>query len=363
MRKGIIRDLDVADDAGRALPVLSRAENALLSAAAMYVLIEASSPAAFDATPGSALSPSEIWKRVWRIADSNSQEAAEEARALIRDLNLNETVQAALVDLADNFLLCALIPSKSARSRQVIKFSYHWEGARGSSPTYYLRLALAGLGYCSTRMIVEAPGVETANSYHLEVPAPRGLLVTDIASAQAPRSGWPKPGPIGHVHASGGLGEDPVAAVYLRLAGPGLLTTMFLYLIVASSLLSLIRFYPGALVNAAANTDAVTALVTLAPALLFGLATRSSESSIVSRMLLPLRTIAGFLSAYFLGLSALLIFAGVESALMYIRFGLNATVVLAAVVGVGRTLTWLSTHIAAPERKGEDSTSVGGTDA
>lgn len=362
MRKGLIRDLDVQDDTGRALAVLSRGENSLLSAAAMYVLVEASVPALQKST-GMALAPAKLWERVWRIAESSSDVAREVARALIHDLGLNETVQAAILDLADNFLLCALIPKERAPARQVLKFSYHWEGAKGSTPRYYFRLGFAGLGFCSARVLVEAPGVDTANSYHLEIAAPRGLLVTDIASAEASRTTWPTPSPVGHVHASGGFGSVPTAAVYLRLAGPGLLTTMFLYLIVASAILSFMRFYPPALANAAANTDAVTALVTLAPALLFGLATRGAENSIVARMLLPLRTIAGLLSAYFLGLSALLIFAGPALAFAYVKWGLDATAILTLLVGTGRTLTWLSTHIAASSGNLDATADVGGRGA
>lgn len=253
------------------------------------------------------------------------------------------------MDFADNFVLCALIPTERVGSRQVLKFSYHWDGVRRPSIGYYLRLVLAGVGYCSTRLLVEVPGVETANSYHLEVPAPRGLLVTDISPSERVGGRWPTPSPIGHAHASRDYRGQPLAAVYLRLAGPGLLTTMFLYLTGAVALLSLMRFYPTALENAALNTDAVTALVTLAPALLFGLATRRSESSIVSRLLLPLRAVAGLLSAYFLGLSALLILAAPENVSDYVRWGLDVTVLLWFVVGAGRAMTWLSTHIAPHE--------------
>lgn len=362
MRKGPIRDLDVVGDSGQILPVLTRSENALLAAAAMLVLIEASVPrGSLTGRVGGRRIRDAVWSRVWGVAHSEPVTAEAEARSLVVDFGLNETVEAIMMDLADNFVLCALIPSTQVGRRQVIKFSYHWDGVRRPSLGYYLRLAFAGIGYCSTRMLVEVPGVETANSYHLEVPAPLGLLVSDISPSDRVAGRWPAPGPIGHAHASRDYSGKPVAAVYLRLAGSGLLTTMFLYLVLAAGLLSLMRFYPEALENAAMNTDAVTALVTLAPALLFGLASRRSESSIVSRLLLPLRSIAGLLSAYFLGLSALLIFAGQQTVTDYVRWGLNATVLLGLLVGTGRTLTWLSTHIAprdaARERRSNGRTS------
>ncbi|MDN3311763.1 hypothetical protein QWJ90_12570 [Microbacterium oryzae] len=351
MRKGLIRDLDVTDDEGRVLPILSRGENAMLSAAALYALIQASTHVPIDSRADryDSLNDGVLWETVYEIACSDADGAREAARSLILRLPLNETLQATINDFAENFLLCALVPIERATTRQVLKFSYHWEGSRARVPGSSFRRAWSALGYCSSQMLVEVPGVDTAQSYHLEVPAPRGLLVTGMIPGEAgARPRLPEPEPIGHLHVAGSSLAAPLVTVHLRLARPGLLTTMLLYLVLASALLALMRFLPEALQKASENKEAVTALVTLAPALLFGLATRGAESSIVSRILLPLRCVAGFLSAYFLGLSLVLILAAPEGVFEYVKWGLDGTVLLTTFVAVGYVLTWLSERIVDP---------------
>ncbi|HYI94255.1 MAG TPA: hypothetical protein VEX68_11975 [Bryobacteraceae bacterium] len=330
MAKGNMRDLDVVDDAGRPVPVLSRYENAYAATAALFVLVE---------TQCLVRNPSQLWEQLFSVASGAPIEAKREAEALVKRLGLDETVSNLVVSLSENFLLCTLLPRAALKNRQVIKYSYHWERDPSDGFWGHVRTALAGLGFCSTRMAIEVTAADTVDSYHLEIPAPEGLVVTRLKLNSGASESKSQPSVVGHVQGNLADAEEAIASAYLRLQGRGLLTTVTLYALLSVGLLGALLSYPSALTAATTKPDAATAVLVLLPALLFGLAARGTENSIVSQLLVPLRLIAGLLSVAFAGFAGILIVATEQVAHSYVVGAFWAAALLALVLVAGRLTT------------------------
>jgi hypothetical protein len=188
-------------------------------------------------------------------------------------------------------------------------------------------------------MAIEITAADTVGSYHLEIPAPEGLVVTKLKLSSRAPEGASRPSVIGHVQGKFADTEDDVASAYLRLQGRGLLTTVTLYAFLAAVLLGALNWYQEGLHAAISHLDAATAVLILAPALLFGLAARGTENSIVSRLLIPLRVIAALLSVAFALLAAVLIAAPTNFAESYVCWAFWMAAAVAIVLVAGRLAT------------------------
>ncbi|MDQ3916007.1 MAG: hypothetical protein M3323_11905 [Actinomycetota bacterium] len=172
LRKAPLVGFDLRDEAGTAVPVLSRRENSLIAwsaAVAMGQRILGHPPAdalsnvirdIVSSDPAAAL------------AALDSMRASEDPdfRALISTPAFTELLD----DLAKNFLLLTPVPFHRGR-RRIMKFSY-LEAVHLETFTLAQRLGLE-----SAPIKFALPAVDDAESFHLEVDAPAGM---DVFEAQ-----------------------------------------------------------------------------------------------------------------------------------------------------------------------------------
>lgn len=295
MAKEVIRDFDVTDEDGRSIPILGKEENVVIAAAVMSSLIDQS---------GSGKVPRDVWDQLLLIAGSPEDKAFALAKDIVSRLGLNEVVSTFLFDFSANFLVVALLPSEQALSRQVVKYSYHWESSDDS-----MRMIWPGLGYRTYKAVVELGFAHHATSYHLEVPAPRGLQVSRI---DLPLSSGDQhdqtPSVVGHAQASFATISDDQqdAFVHLSLHRGGLLSWMVVASFITTAFFSSLVWSETAFYQLMENDDSATALLLLGPALILGLSARGEEHAIVRGMLAPLRYYAAVLSFAYLAMGYLL---------------------------------------------------------
>jgi hypothetical protein len=171
LRKGPLRNFDLRDEGGHALPAVSKAHN---GAIATEILIYRASRALKDA---GIESPSErLQTDLRRIATKPPSDA---------DAGLNCLVEAAragdqqakiviqdpktgffLLDLAQNYILIAVV--ESLAPRRIIKFAYDTATNVGSAPL---------VGLAQHYLDIEVPGATRAASYHAEVVVPEELRI------------------------------------------------------------------------------------------------------------------------------------------------------------------------------------------
>ncbi|MGO4298756.1 hypothetical protein [Leifsonia sp. RAF41] len=307
MSKGVLRDLDVSDDTGRALPVLSTAENAQLAASALAFLVK------FEHGVTVA---TEYWARLNAVVSGSEPESRELAQVIVDELKLDVLAAGIFLDLASNFILATVLPATASNVRTVLKYSSHWEAGIASpympwwkrKPSEFWTRLRAGTGHKSIRLWVSLYAVEYVDSYHLEVNAPDGLLCSRIEMPPDKNGNLPLDTdrtPVGHVHAHYDPVHRPAGPAVVRFAldqaGPLGRTAL-----IAGSmcvLFAIFLFWPSAQTDLREGLDAATTLLLFVPALLIALNARGVESEFVRWFLLPLRVLSG-------GLSIVLVIAG-----------------------------------------------------
>lgn len=343
MEKRTHKTFDLRDAEGRALSLLQSEDNAALAAAAVaYVL---SVRLGMDAVHRN-------WSRIYQVAAEPPAAAKTRALALIRDLGLTPYPRALLMDIARGFILFAQLPPAAAGNRQILKFSYHWEAVPARPSLLERKRAVgdtwrnirkeagavaagtrcgiivldglarkarrlghhvrAGVGWGSFLVRVNINSLSSTRSYHLECPAPDGLLCArvELPPTASGTNDERLVTPVGHAHGafgstSGGMGsrETPTARVYFILDRTRLLPRVMWSAIAVAALFGLLLLIPGAITALTDQEDSATALFLFIPALLVALNARSQENFITAGILLTLRLIA-------LGLSLLLVLAG-----------------------------------------------------
>jgi hypothetical protein len=205
MAKEVLRDLDVLDDSGRALPVLGSEANGTLAASAIAFMVN------FSCGLTAVDENDELIQRIARAGTDVASEAAEE---LISKLGLDDKdflASLMIRDLAGGFILSAILPDDRAGVRTVIKWAYHWDTGR-FAPSWrrgfgWLELiwktTAAGTGHIPLQVEVDLNWADYAHSYHLECEAPAGIvckaitLPVDVSGvARVDRT----TGPIAHVN-------------------------------------------------------------------------------------------------------------------------------------------------------------------
>jgi hypothetical protein len=304
--KAPMRGLDVVDDAGRSLPVLGRHDNGMLATAALEAVVAAETSRPVG---------DETWLSLHKIAFGAPDDALELANELIKANDLQLLAETFIRDIAANFLLCVLLPQASCELRQVIKYSYHWEtgdlltssrAADGEhSRSRWWSLLQSGLGFRPYAIELSLRSPSTAASYHLEVPAPEGLVCTLVALPSG-TGGNPLDATVtalGHVYDSYEGDPDEDAQVELELSGHGLHPVVTASAVGTFVLFALALSLPDAMPTLLESSGGANGLFLFGPALLLALLASRRENALVSAILLPLRLVA-------LGLSGLLFTAG-----------------------------------------------------
>jgi len=343
MEKRTHRSFDLRDAEGRALALLHSEDNAALAAAAVAYILSVR----FDIKV-----VQKNWPRIYQVAAEHPAAAVTMAQDLIRDMGLTPYPRALLMDIARGFILFAQLPLAAAGNRQILKFSYHWE-AIPTRPSLLARIQTvrqtwgttlteagpvrasrscgkilldgftrkakrlihhvrAGVGWGSFLVRINIHSLSSTHSYHLECPAPDGLL---CARVELPPTLWGRNDdrlvtPVGHAHGSYGAQprgkhhpDAPTARVYFILDKTKLLPRVMWSGIAVSALFGLLLLIPGAIPALTDQEDSATALFLFIPALLVALNARSQENFITAGVLLTLRLIA-------IALSLLLVLAG-----------------------------------------------------
>jgi len=195
-----------------------------------------------------------------------------------------------LRDLSRNFLLTVLVPATQLGRRQVVKFSFHW-AVRPLARRDRVRRPLAALGLTTLTLDIPMMNPADAESYHLEFRTPPELACVSLrlegssSAAATDTSGEP----VAHAHGAFDNAHDSVAKVELRVRRQGAWRVTWaatgLTAVVSTAAVAL----PGASAVLRDAGNGGPAILLAAPALLIGLASARSESSLSSWLLTPLR--------------------------------------------------------------------------
>ncbi len=282
-----MRQFDAADASGASIPILSTADNAVLSRTFLERLVEAENGIELDEADREDIAS---------IVEGAPGPSLERALRLVARRNLSETVtEQQLIALAESFVLFALLPYDRVGSRTVVKFSYQWTSQPRVTGSSWIadrfRRVAAAAGLVPYGFAMELANVQTGSSSHLEVAAPPGLHCVDLvlyAADDTEVAADREPGPAAHVHTTkqppgtwGLVRFDPDLAGVHRVmtwstwAVAALLTATYLRLDQVSS-------DPGTPVS----------LLLFGPAILLAFLVRPGESWIVSAVTGPLRALA-----------------------------------------------------------------------
>ena len=303
--KGPMRSFDMIDGAGNAVPVLGAAENGELCRSLIALILNV-----YRGQEAPTTADADIDAIVF-----GQPEAAEAARArLFKDVELDSLAEYLVAAVCSNFLLIAVLDRSAAGTRQVLKYSYHWE--MGPKPAHRLRKpvtwvksvwasALAGLGLTDAAVDVAIGSADSAASFHLEVPSPPGLLSTSLelvgGDGGSPRDD--RLTAVAHAHARFDGSVEPSARVTFMLSPNGTHRTVTLAAWSTAALFWLALLLPGALEALRRAADGTSSLLLFGPALLVATLARTGENVITSRLYAPLRALA-------LSLAGLLFVAG-----------------------------------------------------
>lgn len=337
MAKEPLRNFDLALSAGETVPILSRADNA--RAAASAVLYEIGGDQAFrDAT---------LVKAVMTVVDGSAEAAhlvsegllkdgTFKGRRVLRPTELTTLAEALLEELSTQFLMVALLPSRFAGARCIVKYSFHWDctfDVKGER----LRLLSGSGGYAPVPLDIDVPGASGYDSYHLEVHVPaglesRGLHLPTKTTAMGNRWGSRPAGAVTQdddtgvvAHALARYDQEPSgpATLYLQLPQDGLRRTAAWVTSLTSLTFLAIGFSPGVLDRFLDASDSGSALLLAAPAIVISFLTRPGENAIASTLLAPLRAMMWACTATF-ALAAGAVVAGSTGWPMTCFWGLGA---------------------------------------
>ena len=181
----MLRNFDIVDEAGAAVPILTAEQNGRIARRLLGQLAE------------EALDTTEPVKRVLDCLDKVVG-TEREARAALMELKAaavktppdrelaklweHPIAQPLMQDLAEHFILFAVLDAQ-AGDRRVLKFVYDgeltWESeAAGESLDRWRKRVEERVGLGPVVLRIAVPGVGATHSYHAEVPAPEDLVIT-----------------------------------------------------------------------------------------------------------------------------------------------------------------------------------------
>jgi hypothetical protein len=298
LNKSVLTAFDLRNEAGEALPLLTRTENSRVAGAALTAVAETYLDR-YNRTLGDVLradlhtvaggEPSEARAALDRVLRAVGPER--EARELLaRDDRFNFLMRL----LATGFLV--LVRLDDRMSRRVIKFSYEEPFPR---PRELMRTIFDHLNWTPTILSWDAPGAAYGASYHLEVELPSDLEVMSCVLHTGDGRGDYRlingtAARRAHVYVSQ-LARDATAQarVSTRARRPGIVRAA-----PAVAALNALMMTGGGfrLKELSADSGGAAALLVLGPALLAAYVARPGEHGLVTELLLTVRRIL-FLSA------------------------------------------------------------------
>jgi hypothetical protein len=303
--KGPMRDFDISDGVGAPVPILGHSDDGFAAWSMLVARFRAEIgqeihqdvvAALYEIVHGPAAQAREIAVRLGGGRVGDTQYFAGD-RLLVQTVLLLE-------DLADNFLLVALLPRASAGVRQVVKYSSHWHVTDPSERVGPLLRLKIGLGIVAAPYDLRVNGSSDAQSYHLEVHALPGMLTAGLQLPSGSDSdAYTTDESVDVVaHAVGSYSESPTGSAQVILAVPrgglrnvALFTTLF-----TSVTFWLDRLLPNGHTALLQSEDGAAALLLIVPAAYSVVLARPNENALLSYLLWPLRVITFFCIALLL---------------------------------------------------------------
>jgi hypothetical protein len=338
LRKRSLVNLDLRDEGGKALSLLTREQNSAVGTAVLRAFAERQTASTLSKKWRGSL-PSDLQRELWAIASADAPEAvsAWERFAQVRTeperahewrmvLRRDEGFMSFANDFARNFLV--LVPVLGAAGqRRITKLSYdqynapsvvpvpralrwlqavwigilaHPRGVRirdglgashaGRPRTTRMRWAQEFVGWWPKRITIATPAMPRVDTYHLEFDAPEGLHVTRTVIQTRDRGWWDEENRSvlrSHVSVSrvrpGSVGS---AVVNLRPRSETVVRAACITSAITTIVLTLTLYRWGAMVD---NIGTVTGLLLFVPAALAGYVARSSESPATTEVLFGIR--------------------------------------------------------------------------
>ena len=265
-----LRDFDVSDQSGQPLPVLGRTDDGHV---AWSVLA-----ARYRTDLGTSLSENlldDLHCVVHLLSPEASVIAADLAKGRVKgkhafDPSLVEDETRYLTnDLANYFLLIALLPGDADR-RQIIKYSSHWQV---DPPTHRPSLSerfQVGLGFRAQSLDLAVGGASEAASYHLEVHALPGMLISNLSlppgSGQSPFREDDQIGVVGHAVESYSGAPESSAKLLLSVPRGGVRTVALFTTVFTAIVFCLDRVLPGGHKALLESSDGAAAVLLIVPA-------------------------------------------------------------------------------------------------
>jgi len=178
LQKAVLRDLDVRDDRGRSLAVLTQGQNTIVATECLIALAEQ--------VLNSAAVPAGLRDEIRTIAGASAQDGLamvdsfaqrtpnrRQRQRLWRDIDF----QALMRDFAQNFVLLIVSPA-AVGERTVVKFSYEEQLGGGHLPGLTRLFGRISFRTVEARVDLSS-AVGSAQSYHVEVPSPEDIRIVE----------------------------------------------------------------------------------------------------------------------------------------------------------------------------------------
>jgi hypothetical protein len=359
--------LDIRDESGRSLSLLSRRENSFIA----YSTLAAAAEATLGRRPSESL-----LQRLWTVAKTQTM-SAEKAMEEFRDSRDQDEqtlygtlgFQILLANLTENFILLVRLDDRP-HARRIVKYCYLMPIAQRKHSRWSRFRGM--MNWRPTLFGFEIGGVGNASSFHVEIEPPEGVEViegrfrsrsaiqTDADVDAVPRSPTDRhPRHLVHLYLAGrDRAVRAEATVSLLAPRPGLVRRAA-FLTAINALIMCLGAWQFPLLTQAldsASTDAAVALLLLGPSAASAYLARPGEHSLTSRLVFGVR-LATLLSglAVFLAAVALILDPAVTWGREAWSALAGAAVLLA--VGVGRS-HWPSTKPQLPRVAADNGDSI-----
>jgi hypothetical protein len=290
-----LRDFDVSDQGGQPLPVLGRTDDGYV---AWSVLA-----ARFSTDLGTSLSEDlldDLHCVVHLPSPEASAIAADLAKGRVKGQpafdpsKVEEQTRFLTNDLANYFLLIALLPGDADR-RQIIKYSSHWQvDPPNPRPSPFERFQV-GLGFRAMPLNLAIGGASDAASYHLEVHALPGMLISNLSlpvgSGQSPFREDDQIGVVGHAVESYAGAPQSSAKLTLTVPRGGIRTVALFTTAFTAIVFWLDRVLSGGHKALLESSDGAAAVLLIVPAAYSLALSRPTENMVLSHLLWPLRVL------------------------------------------------------------------------
>lgn len=363
LEKRPLIDLDVCDEGGSSLPVLTSPENGFVA----WSLLARVAREALTLDFGGAAVPPSILHELRTVAGGSRIEGREALGALRHGsepkmravLHETDLFMGYATDLATRFLLLVEVEESDQGSRRIFKFAYTEALEPGRNEA---KERLVGkLGWAATQFDVLAPAVGEGQSHHFEFTAPPGLEIVDANLFIATDDEEEEEeegrlhegqvvGPRAHLYAAAEPPEaNAIASVWLRPPKVGLLRAS---LATAAITLGVFIFFSwGDRIQTVGGNAAIALLLTV-PGLIGGFIVRPGEHGLATNLLVGVRATVS-LSGIVAYAGAILVGGGIEGAALTIWWKALAVV-------AGLCLSSLAVAYFAARRRALDRGELGG---